>query len=496
MMIGALLVLGWFSYGGLPVDLFPEVDFPFVVVQTIYPGASAEAVETEVSKRIEDVANEVSGVRHITARSQEGYSLVFVEFKLEKDGAIAAQEVRAKVAAIRADLPDDAEEPIVTQYDPDAEAVMSFAVSGRRPPREITEMVKTRVKPRLESISGIGSVDIIGGSEREILVALNPDRMEYYEISVQDVQNTVRAANLEIPGGRLTEGSTEYVVRLQGRLDNARDFEDVVVKNRNGSPILLSDLARVVDTIAEQRSLSWYNGNAAVAINVIKQSGANIVDMARTVKATMNELDDELPPDIDIQIVSDNSTFIEDSIHEIITNIQLGTILAVLVIFLFLLNIRPTIITGLSIPISIIATFTLMKLLGFTINFMTLLGLSLAVGILIDDAIVVIENIYRHVDEGKTPMQAAVSGTKEIGLAVMATTFAIMVVFLPVAFMEDLVGRFFFQFGMTVGRLTGPRLRPPGPGIGSGDVCSISSVTGTSSSMGFVHSISVSWRFR
>ncbi|MBN1213317.1 MAG: efflux RND transporter permease subunit [candidate division Zixibacteria bacterium] len=450
MMIGALLVLGLFSYFGLPIELMPNVDFPFVVVQTVYPGASAETVETEVTNKIEEVVNQISGVRHITSRSREGYMFSFIEFELEKEGAVAAQDVREKVATVRGDLPEDIEEPIVSQFDPEAQAIMSLVISGKRPPRELTQITKDKIKPRLETVSGVGQVTMVGSSEREIRIALDIEKMEAYGVSVQAVQQSVTAANLEIPGGRVDEAATEYLVRMQGRVNNVADFNDVIVKNEKGTPIYLKDIARVIDTVVEQRSLSSYNGNPALGLEITRQSGANVVDLAQQIRAVLAQLNEELPPDMKIVVVNDNSTWIEDSVHEILFNIRLGTFLAVLVIFLFLLDYRPTIITGLSIPISLVATFTAMKFLNFTINTMTLMSLSLAVGILIDDAIVVVENIYRHLSEGKSPFKAAYDGTREIGLAVMATTFSIMVVFLPVAFMEGIVGRFFYQFGMTV----------------------------------------------
>ncbi len=450
MMILALLVMGAFSYLGLSVEMWPKVDFPFVVVQTVYPGASAETIETEVTEKVEEAVNQISGIRHIVSKSQEGFTYTFVEFDLEVDGAEATQDVREKISRIRGDLPDDIEEPIVTQFDMEAQGVMSLSIAGQRSAREITQIVKDRIKPRLEAVSGVGSVELVGGSEREIQVALLPDRMESYEITVDDVKYSIQMANLEIPGGRMDESSREYLVRVKGKLTSVDQFENIVVKNKEGTPIYLSDVAIVKDTIVEQRSLSRWKGEQAVALNIINQSGANIVDLAAGVRETLSELNKELPPDIIITTVNDNSVWIEDSIDEILFNIEFGTLLAVIVIFLFLLDIRPTIITGLSIPISIIATFTVMKWLGFTINFMTLLGLSLAVGILIDDSIVVVENIYRKMQEGQSPFKAAFSGTKEIGLAVAATTFSIMVVFLPVAFMEGIIGRFFYQFGMTV----------------------------------------------
>jgi HAE1 family hydrophobic/amphiphilic exporter-1 len=450
MMILALLVLGWFSYQQLSVELIPEVDFPFVVVQTVYPGAAAETIETDVTEKIEEAVNRISGVRHVVSQAQEGFTYTFVEFDLEVDGAVAAQDVREKVAQIRAELPDDIEEPIVTQFDPQAQAIMSISVSGRRPPREITQLVKDRIRPRLESVSGVGSVELVGGSEREILIMLDPDRMESHQVSVEDVETAIMLANMEIPGGRVDEATREYLLRLKGRLKSVSEFNDIIILRHQGVPVYLSDVAVVRDTVAEQRSVSTLNGTSAVALNVTTQSGANVVETAEGVRETIGQLQTELPPDIQIDIVKDNSTFITDSIHEILFNIQFGTLLAIIVIFLFLLDLRPTIITGLSIPISIIATFTVMNFLGFTTNIMTLLGLSLAVGILIDDSIVVVENIYRRMQQGEKPMVAAFRGAREIGLAVAATTFCIMVVFLPVAFMEGIVGRFFYQFGITV----------------------------------------------
>jgi HAE1 family hydrophobic/amphiphilic exporter-1 len=450
MMMLALVVLGIFSWSDLSVDMFPKVDFPFVTVTTIYPGGSAETIETDVSKKVEDVVNQISGVRNIVSLSREGYSLVFIEFELEKNGFEASNEVREKVAQVRANLPDDIEEPVVSQYDPGSQPIMSVAISGRRPPREITEFVKNKIKKRLETISGVGSVNLVGGTEREILVRLNPYRMEALGISTLDITQALSAANLEIPGGRIDESSREYLVRVKGRLEHVSQFNRVIVKNKEGVPVLLSDVAIVSDSSAEARSLSRYNGETAVSLTISKQSGANTVEMADKARALLEQLRAEVPPDIKIQIVEDQSTFIKDSIHEIMFNIRFGMLLAVVVLFLFLLDIRPTLISGVSIPISLIATFTLMKMLGFTINFMTLLGLSLAVGILIDDAIVVIENIYRHIAAGEAPMKAAFTATKEIGLAVMATTFSIVVVFVPVAFMKGIIGRFFYQFGMSV----------------------------------------------
>ncbi|MDF1545401.1 MAG: efflux RND transporter permease subunit [bacterium] len=449
MMISALLVLGLFSYSELSIDMYPDIDMPIAVVQTVYPGASAETVETEVTIDIEDACNQVAGIRHITSTSTEGFSLIIIEFELERDGAVATQEIREKVSQVIPNLPGEIEEPIIGQYDPSAMPILSVAVSGDRRVSEMTRLADDVIKKRLESINGVGSIELIGGQEREIAIALNPERMEAYQVAVADVRASIMAANLEIPGGRVGEHSREYMVRMAGKLTSVHQFNEIVVKG-GSQPVYLSDIARVIDTVEEKRSLAVYDGRQSVALSIIKQSKANTVDVSTRVKERLEQLRLEMPPDVSIDVVSDNAKFIEDSVHEIIFNIEFGTTLAVFVIFLFLLSFRPTIITGLAIPISLIATFTVMKSLGYTMNIMTLMGLSLSVGILIDDAIVVVENIYRHMDQGKSMMQAAIDGTKEIGLAVMATTFSIVAVFVPIAFMSGMVGRFFTEFGITV----------------------------------------------
>jgi HAE1 family hydrophobic/amphiphilic exporter-1 len=450
MMILALVVLGYSSFNQMSVDLMPNVSFPFVTVSTIYPGAGAEAVETEVTKKIEDAINPISGVKHITSYSQEGYSFVFAQFVLEKDPQEAAQEAREKVAAIRGDLPEDIEEPVVARYDPESSPILTLSVSGTRPFKDITYITENEIQKRLESIPGVGSVSLVGGYHREINVWLDIQKMESYEISVEKVQQALAAANLEIPGGRVNESNTEYLVRTMGKLTKVSQFNDIAIDNPQGQPIYLKDIARVEDGIEEQRSLARVDGKEAITLEISKQSGANTVEVAQNVKAEFARMQKDLPPDIVLDIVVDDSKYIEDSIHDVLINIYYGGLLAVLVIFLFLADIRSTIISAVAIPTSIIATFTLMRALGFTLNMMSLMGLSLAVGLLIDDAIVVIENIFRHLDMGQSPFRAAFDGTKEIGLAVMATTFSIVVVFLPVAFMSGIVGRFFYQFGMTI----------------------------------------------
>ena len=458
MMIVALLVLGWVSFNRLSMELFPDIDFPFVVVSTIYPGAGAESVEIEVTREIEDAVNPISGIERIQSTSSEGYSLVIIEFKLEVNGLDAAQEVRDKIAGIRGDLPEDIEDPIIQRWDPSTEPVLSLVVAGQRSPRDLTYITKEQIKKRLENISGIGSIDLVGGYEREIQVELDLDKLQSYGLTPFDVQYEIASANFELPGGRLKKGASELLVRTMGKVSDIEELKNLIIDTPKGHFVKLSDVATVMDDIKEIRSLARLgnrdNGDfdiqRAISLDIITQSGANVVEVADNVKETIEELKAELPSDIVITVVQDNSTFTRDAVHDVVNNLIIGGILAILTVFLFLANLRSTIITAIAIPVSIISTFTFMQALGFTLNFMTLLGLSLAVGLLIDDAIVVIENIYRHLDMGKTGYEAASSGTAEIGLAVTATTFAIMVVFLPVAFMKGIVGRFFYSFGMTV----------------------------------------------
>jgi len=458
MMIVALLVLGWVSFTKLSVELFPNIDFPLVVVYTVYPGAGAESVEIEVTREVEDAVNPISGIERITSKSSEGLSTVIVEFELGVKGLDAAQEVRDKVSSIRGELPLDIEDPIVQRWDPGTEPVLSIAIAGDRSPRDLTYIVKENIKKRLENISGIGSINLIGGYEREIQIELDLDLLESYDLTPFDVQYEIAAANFELPGGRLKKGSSELLVRTMGKVQSMDELKNLIMDTPKGHFVKLSDIATVKDDVKEIRSMARLGNRAngdfdiqrAISLGVVTQSGANVVEVADAVKEELEALEEELPKDINITIVQDNSIFTRDAVHGVVMNLIYGGILAILVVFLFLANLRSTIITAIAIPVSIISTFTFMSALGFTLNFMTLLGLSLAVGLLIDDAIVVIENIYRHLDMGKSGKEAAFHGTSEIGLAVMATTFAIMVVFLPVAFMKGIVGQFFYSFGMTV----------------------------------------------
>jgi len=450
MVIIALVVLGLSSFLQMNTELFPDVEFPFVIISTAYPGASPASVETDVTKKIEDAVNTIAGIKKLQSYSRESFSLVFIQFTLETKADAAAQDVRDKISGIVADLPTDIDPPVIQKFDFGARPVISLSVSGDRSQKELTSFAKNFLKRRLETVSGVGSVEIVGGSEREIQVFLDLDKINALGIVPDQISAAILSSNLELPGGKINRGSQDLMVRTVGRVTSVDDLAKVIVQNSKGKIIRLEDIAQVIDGIKEQESLSRFNGEESISLNLIKQSGANVVNVADGILKRLDGLKQEIPNDINVVVVQDDSEFIKRSIDDMIFDLLYGGFLAVLVIFLFLANLRSTIISAVAIPTSIIATFFLMKLFGFTINMMTLLGLSLSVGLLIDDAIVVIENIYRHLDMGESPIQAARNATAEIGLAVMATTFSIVVVFLPVAFMSGIIGKFFYQFGITV----------------------------------------------
>ncbi len=450
MVTLALVVLGMFAYRDLSVELFPDVEFPFVVVTVTYPGATPETMETEVVAKIENAVNTISGIRHIQSTCYEGFSFTFCEFQLEVSDDVAAQDVRDKVAGIRADLPDDLEDLVIQKFDPQSQPIIALAIAGSRSTRELTLIAKEDIKKRLENVRGVGNVELVGGEEREVLVELDQTALEAYNLSIFDVQGRLQAANLEMPSGKMERGEKDFTIRTLGKITSVEQLADVVVKNDRGVQVLLRDIAAIKDTTKELESISRLNGRRAVGLNITKQSGANTVEVAAGIKGKLAEVSLLLPKDIEIAIAADNSTFTEEAVHDVVMNIIYGGVLAVIVIFFFLADTRATIISAVAIPTSIIATFLFMGWLGFTLNFMTLLALSLAVGLLIDDAIVVIENIYRHFAMGEKPADASERATGEIALAVLATTFTIVVVFVPVAFMKGIVGRFFYSFGLTV----------------------------------------------
>ncbi len=450
MMIFALIVLGLFSYSKLNIDQFPDVDIPYVTVMTVLRGAGPEQVESDVTKNIEDAVNPIAGVDHIQSTSQEGLSLVIVQFKLEIDGKLAAQEVREKVAAARANLPREIDDPVITRFDPASLPILTLTVSGSRSGKAITTYTKDVIKKRLENVPGVGSVDLVGGDERELEVEVDAAKMQALNLSVQDIVQSVGSANMEVPAGNLIKGPRQILLRTMGKYTTVDEFNGVIVARPGGKVVHLSEVAAVSDGIKERTSLARMNGNRAVGLNIQKQSGSNTVQVAEAIKAQVERLKKEIPGDMQIAVARDNSIFIRETVSDVIFDILYGGLLAVIVVYLFLANMRPTIISAIALPTSIIASFIIMFALNFTLNVMSLMALSLAVGLLIDDAIVVIENIYRHMHEGATPVEAAKAATSEIGLAVMATTFTVVAVFVPVAFMTGIIGRFFYQFGITV----------------------------------------------
>jgi HAE1 family hydrophobic/amphiphilic exporter-1 len=450
MLILSLTVVGLFSYKSLGVDLFPKIDLPTITVTVVNRGASPQEVETEITDKVEGAVNTISGIDELRSTSVEGVSQVFITFLLEKNPDIAAQEVRNKIDLILNDLPVTADQPVVQKLDTDAAPVVRIAVSAPRSLREVTDIADKKIKQQIESINGVGDVQIIGGRTREIEIWVDPDKLRAFNVTVAQVADAVKAQNLELPGGRVDEGTRELTVRTMGRIVEPAQFNDMVVANRGTYAVKLSDVGYAEDGAEEPRTEARLNGLPAVTLVVSKQSGQNTVAIADEVKAKLAEIAPTLPPGFKTEVVGDQSIFIKASIEAIQTHLIEGSILAAIVVFVFLWSFRSTVIAGLAIPTSLIATFGLMAAMGFTLNQITMLALTLMVGIVIDDAIVVLENIFRFVEEkGIHPFQAAIEGTREIGLAVMATTLSLLAVFLPVGFMGGIVGRFMSSFGLT-----------------------------------------------
>lgn len=451
VIVLVLSVVGIFSYFELGVDRFPKVEFPVVVAVTVVPGASPEQVETEVTDKIESAVNTISGIDELRSVSVEGVSQVIVTFVLEKDINVAAAEVREKVSGIMAELPTGIDPPVVAKMDPDATPILTLALSGIGSPRDITELADKVVRRELESLNGVGQVTIVGGRARQVNVWVDPAKLEKYDMSGAELERSLRTQNIELPSGRVEKGETQLTLRTLGRVQSVEQMADIVVANRAGQPIRLGDVAQVEDGMAEAESAGFRGGRATVLLNVRKQSGTNTVAVTDRVKEKIKELGPRLPKGTSIENARDQSEFIGNAIATVKEHLVLGALLASVVVFLFLRNWRSTIIASIAIPISIISTFALMRYAGFTLNVITMLGLTLAVGIVIDDAIVVLENIYRHIEEkGADPYDAAINATKEIGLAVLATTISLVAVFLPVAFMAGIVGRFMNSFGLTM----------------------------------------------
>ncbi len=459
VLVALPVVLGVVAYGNLGVDLFPNVDFPVCSVTTVLPGAGVEEMETTVTKPIEDAINTVSGIDELRSSTQEGISVVTVQFVLSKNGDVGAQEVRDKVSSILATLPKGTETPIVNKFDTDAMPVMTLAVSGRSDPgqgaerdlREVTELARRRIKERLETVPGVGAINLAGGRTRSINVTVDADKLAAFALSIDDVKTALERQNLEEPGGRIDQGSRELVLRTLGRLNTARQFDDLIVANKSGAPIRIKDLGRARDSFEEPRTRARLDGASAVSLVIQKQSGVNTVKLVDDISARLDEVKATLPPDIHIVVTRDQSRFVRKSIDEVKFHLLLAAGLVSATILLFIRDWRTTVIATLAIPTSIVPTFLFMQYMGFTLNNITMLALILAIGIVIDDAVVVHENIFRHMEEdGMDAMEAARVGTSEIALAVLATSLSLVVIFLPIAFMGGIVGRFFSSFGMTV----------------------------------------------
>ncbi len=451
VMILALVTLGVFSFRRLAIDMMPDVEIPVLSITTEFPGASPETVEREVTKRIEEAVNPISGVKHVQSVSREGLSSVIVEFQLEVKINDVSQEARAKINAIRRELPEGMKEPVIQKFDFGAMPVISLAVRSKvLNPRDLTTLADRKIKRRLESVAGVAKAKLVGASKREVAVYLDPVRLEALGMGVDEVVAGLRSENVNTPLGRLNRGGTEMPLRVSGKPGNVDSYPAMVIARRGGQPITLGDVATVADTVEEQRSLALINGEPAVAIDITKQTKANTVAVVDAVKKTVAELAPELPAGTEIQIVRDSSVFIRDSVRDVQTTLVLGGLLTIVIVFCFLNSWRSTVITGLTLPISVISSFIVMYFLNMTLNTLTLMALSLAIGLLIDDAIVVRENIVRHLEHGEDHFTAARNGTSEIGLAVLATSMSIIAVFVPVAFMKGIIGRFFFQFGLTV----------------------------------------------
>lgn len=450
MLVLVLVVLGIVSYPGIGVDLMPKVDFPMVSVTTQLKGASSEIMDIDVTDKIEEVVNTINGVKTITSTSSEGNSVISIEFVLEKDIDLAVQDVREKVALVRRSLPSDIEEPVVRKVDPDSFPVLHLALYGKQSVRDLSTYADEVLKEQIQKVSGVGAVRNYGLRLRQARVWLDNAKLNAYGVTAHDVLGVLRRENVELPGGRIESGTKEYTIKVKGEISDIQQFNDMVVGYSRGAPIRIRDVGRVEDAMDEVRSVARYNGINSVSIGIQKQSGTNTVEVVDKVKKELESIEKALPEGINLVVASDQSDYIKRSISEVQRHLIYGGIFAIFAVFLFLKNVRTTLISALAIPTSIISTFAVMNAFNFTFNNMSMLALSLSIGILIDDAIIVIENIHRHMEEGMSAREAASFATSEIGLAVSATTLAIIVIFIPVAFMKGMIGRFFFQFGMTV----------------------------------------------
>ncbi|WP_426731691.1 efflux RND transporter permease subunit [Myxococcus faecalis] len=450
MLMMAVVVFGINAYPRIGVDQFPDVDFPVVTVTTVLPGADPETIEKNVSDPLEEALNTLNGVEQLRSINMESVSQIVVRFTLDTAVDVAAQDVRDRVQATLSKLPNEIETPVVEKFDIGAAPIVTLSLSGALPIQELTRTAEDIVKPALQRQPGVGSIDVTGGREREIQLVVDPDRLRGFGMAISDVSQAVKAQSLDMPGGRTMDSGRERVLRLTSEAKSVDDIRNIILTNTNGAPVRVRDVADVVDGPEEARGAAKNGDRSAVALIVRKQSGSNTVQVAELIKESLADINKQLPEGILIETVSDNSRFIRSSIASVQFDLVLGGVLAVLIVLVFLRNLNSTIVAAIALPVSIVGTFAVMAALGFTFNMITMLALTLSIGLLIDDAIVVIENIVRHMEEGKSPMQAAMDGAGQIAVAVLAVTLAIVAVFIPVAFMDGMMGKFFYQFGVTV----------------------------------------------
>lgn len=450
MLILALVVVGLDSYRKLGVDYFPKVEFPFVNITTTLRGASPEEIESQVTKPLEEALNTISGIDDLNSTSAEGISIITIGFVLEKDPEVAAQEVRDKISTVLNQLPADADPPVVEKIATDAAPVLNIVISANRDLREITKIADDQLKKNIESLNGVGQVRFVGGRKRQIQVELDGEKLYSYNLNIEQVRALLAAQNIEIPGGRIDQGSRELSVRTMGRVERPADFARIIVGNLNGAPIRVGDVGKVIDGFEEPRSVARLDGKPAVVLQVRKQAGTNTLEVIARVKERLEELKPMLPPDFRISFARDQSGFIQAAFNAVQEHLVLGGVFAAIIVLIFIRSWRSTLIAAIAIPTSIISTYSLIQAMGFTLNQITMLALTLVVGIVIDDAIVVLENIFRFMEEKNLPaVQAAVEGTRDIGLAVLATTLSLVIIFIPIALMPGIVGRFMSSFGYT-----------------------------------------------
>lgn len=450
VVVIAMLAVGAVSYFGLPIEQYPNTDIPVAAISITEPGASAESIETEVTKKVEDAVGQISGVKHVTSTVMEGVSQTIVQFNNDKSTDVAAQDVKDKLSSVRGTLPRDINEPVIQKFDFSSQPILSLVVTGPLSSRDMTQFVQDEITKKLNTIKGVGSVTTYGGQDREIHIKLDKAKMAALNLTTTEILNSLQSDNVKASNGDLSNGDKELSIQTDSQIKEVNDFLNILVAKRNGAEIRIKDIAQVEDGLKDRDSISYYNGSEAIGIDIVKQSGQNTTQVAADVKKEIDKIQSSLKNGVQIHIVNDNSLTIQDSVNEVQKTILEGCLLAVIIVFLFLRNWGSTLISAVSLPTSIITTFAAMKITNISLNTISLMGLSLAVGLLVDDAIVVIENITRHLNMGKSPIQAAKEGTAEIGLAVMATTFTIIAVFLPISLVNGMIGPYFKQFGLTI----------------------------------------------